>query len=157
MKLAVLAGALLLAAIGCQSWKPLDSCPASTPVATGSWWVEIGGPNAHFNIEPETLRPGPERRLVISRIDPDAPAIDDLAVFADRVDGNQRVDGRVNSRMDPASIFRGAERAPQLPGGWYLLEMTIPTEGCWRIVATVDDAEVGSAVVDLRAEDIRDP
>jgi hypothetical protein len=35
--------------------------------------------------------------------------------------------------------------------------MTIPTEGCWRIVATVDDAEVGSAVIDLRAKDNRDP
>jgi hypothetical protein len=151
MKLAGLAGAFLLAGIGCQNWNPFAACPASAPVQIGSWWVEIGGPNAHFNIEPETLRPGPDPWLVIVRIDPDSPAIDDLAVYADRVDGDQRVDGRVNSRMNPAGVFRGADRAPQLPGGWYLLEVTIPTEGCWRVVATVDEALVGSAVIDLRA------
>lgn len=148
----MLGGAVLVAAIGCESWNPFAGCTPSAPVQTGSWWVEIGGPNARFNIEPETVRPGPQPWLVIARVDPDAPAMDDLAVHVDRLDGEGRVDARVNSRMDPAGVFRGPERAPQLPGGWYLLEITIPTEGCWRIVATVDDAEVGSAVLDLRPE-----
>jgi hypothetical protein len=152
MKPAALACAVLFAGIGCQNWNPFAACPASTPIAIGSWWVEVGGPSAHFNIKPDTLSPGPQPWLVIARIDPDARAIDDLAVYLDRVDGDQRVDARVDSRMNPAGVFNGAERAPQLPGGWYLVEMTIPSEGCWRVVATVDNAEVGSAVIELRGE-----
>jgi hypothetical protein len=138
-----------LTVAGCSSMPPIFGCPESTPVTVGDWWVEIGGPNAQFNIEPDTLRPGPNAWLVTARIVPDPGDIRDVAVRIERLDGPERNDVFVNSRVDPANLFHNDVRAPQLPGGWFLLEVPIETAGCWQIIATVNGVPAGSAVFDV--------
>ena len=146
-----LAGLVLVAA--CQTpLPPLTGCPASPATKVGDWWVEVGGPGAQFNIEPGSLHPGPNPWLVIVRVQPDPGEPGNLAVQSERLDGAGRADARVNSRMNPANVFREASRAPQLPGGWFLVELSIPESGCWRVVASVDDVAVGSAVIDVVAK-----
>jgi len=148
MRLAVgLLAALAVAA--CDLFQPLVACPASTSKTIGDWWVEVGGPNAHFNIEPGSIRAGPNPWLVIVRIEPDPGDPSHVAAWVEPIENGQRTDATVNSRMLPGNVFRGASRAPQLPGGWFLLEVPIRTSGCWRIEAAVDGSSVGSAVVEV--------
>lgn len=148
MRLASLALAAIIFS-ACELVPPMVGCPASQPVTIGDWWVEVGGPNAHFNIEPGSLRPDANPWLVIARIEPDPGDMSDIEVWVESLDDRERTDVTVNSRMDPATVFRGASRAPQLPGGWFLLEVPIATSGCWRIVAAVDGAPAGSAVLEV--------
>lgn len=148
MRLASLALAAVISS-ACEIVPPVVGCPASRPETIGDWWVEVGGPNAHFNIEPGTLRPNANRWLVIVRIQPDPGDPSNVSAWVESLDGGGRTDVSVNSRMIPANVFRGASRAPQLPGGWFLLEVPIESSGCWRIEAAVDGTSVGSAVVEV--------
>jgi hypothetical protein len=148
VRLAAVALAAILAS-ACEHVPPLVGCPASRPETIGDWWVEVGGPNAHFNIEPGTLRPGADPWLVIVRIQPDPGDPSNISAWVEPLDNGVRADVTVNSRMNPATVFRGASRAPQLPGGWFLLEVPIETSGCWRIDAAVDGTSVGSAVLEV--------
>jgi len=142
---------LALGSASCQLVTPFTGCQASAPVKIGDWWIEVGGPNAHFNIEPGTLRPGPDPWLVIVRLEPNPSDEGDVAAWLERVDGSDRTEVAVNSRVNPANLFRFDSRAPQLPGGWFLLQVPIEAAGCWRIAAAVDGAPVGSAVLDIPA------
>lgn len=126
------------------------ACPVSLPTTHGTWWVEIGGPHAYFNVEPGTLYATDNAWLIITRFDPDAAAGQDISMWAEAVPSGQRVDAAFNSRMDPTNIHRFSSPAPSLPGGWYLFEQRIPSAGCWRLVASVDGEIVGSAVIEVR-------
>jgi hypothetical protein len=144
---------LLLAAVflgaGCDAFLPaLVGCPTSRPAEVGRSWSEIGGPNAHFHVDPTSLRASRNPYLVFTRVQPDPADMNRLGVYIERLDGSNRVAAFVNSRMNPAGI----QDAPQLPGGWYLVELTIPAPGCWRVVAAVDGEPVGTAIVDAGEE-----
>ncbi len=120
----------------------------STPTKHGSWWIEIGGPGAFFNVEPGTLYAGPPW-LIITRFDPDAAGGQVVAVWIERIGSDERIDGTLNSRMNPSNIYRFSERAPALSGGWYLFEQPFPSPGCWRISGAINGQVVGSAVIDI--------
>jgi hypothetical protein len=130
---------------------PTEPCAESTGTKHGRWWVEIGGPGAFFNIEPDSLQatePG-ARWLVITRFHPDPGSVATVAIWAERAGSGDRVDGSFNSPMDPGSIYRLDEPAPALPGGWYLFEQEIPSTGCWQLTAAIDGRVVGSATIDV--------
>ena len=127
---------------------PGAECDESPPTAYG-WWVEVGGPNAFFNVEPGTLTATDRAStwLVHARFDPDAGAGQTVSIAADQPATRLHVDGRLNARTDPASIFHFESPAPNLPGGWYLFEIDIDAPGCWDLSARTDDQVVGSATV----------
>ena len=123
---------------------------AESPAAThGGWWVEVGGPNAFFNIEPGTRTATDDGGiwLLHVRFDPDAGPGELVSVAADLEADGRHVDGRFNRPVDPASIFHLASPAPALPGGWYLFELDINAPGCWDLSASIDDRLVGTATV----------
>jgi hypothetical protein len=128
-------------------------CDVSPAMRHGSWWVEIGGPGAYFNIEPGSLQatePG-ARWLVITRFHPDPGSASSVSIWAERAGAGPggRVEGSYNSPMDPGSIYRLDEPAPDLPGGWYLFEQEVPTTGCWLLTAAIDGRVVGSATIEV--------
>ncbi len=130
---------------------PTDGCEVSTVVRHGSWWKEIGGPNAFFNTEPDAFHAEPNNWLLITRFQPDASPGQDIQVWADRLGPGDHVPGSYNSAMDPTNIFHGSEPAPRLPGGWYLFEQRFPVPGCWRLSAAIDGRVVGTATVSVGA------
>jgi hypothetical protein len=127
------------------------ACDASPATVHGSWWSEVGGPNAFFNIEPGTRRAtnAGETWLLHVRFDPDAPE-SLLELSATDLATGVRLEGVLNSRADPGSIFGFDQPAPPLSGGWYLFELRVPAVGCWRLDAAIDGALAGSAVVEVR-------
>lgn len=135
---------------GQTSPAPSRACAESPATKHGSWWVEMGGPNAFFNIEPGTrLSIGDGVWLLFTRFDPDAGSAEGVSIEALHLGSGERVDGWLNSRMDPANIYRFDEPAPSLPGGWYLFELGIASPGCWLITGSIDGRVVGSATVDV--------
>lgn len=135
-----------------------SACDASPATIHGTWWSEIGGPNAFFNIEPGTRRATTPREtwLLHVRYEPDAPEGGAVQVSAENLATGVVVPGTLNSRADPANIFRFDQPAPALPGGWYLFEQVVPGSGCWKLRAAIDGVEVGTAVV-LVGEPAADP
>lgn len=126
-----------------------SSCVESTPTTHGGWWVEIGGPHAYFNVQPGALYASDNPWTIIVRFDPDAAEGESVATSAESVPSGERVEGTLNSRMDPSNIYRFASPAPDLPGGWYLFEQRIPTTGCWRLSASIDGRIVGTAILSV--------
>lgn len=127
---------------------PSSECPESPATNHGSWWVEMGGPNAFFNIEPGTRLSTPDGTwLLFTRFDPDAGAAEEVTIEALHLGSGERVAGRLNGRADPGNIYRLGEPAPTLPGGWYLFELAIAAPGCWLIRGSIDGRVVGSATV----------
>jgi len=135
---------------GAGQVEPTDRCEVSTVIRHGSWWKEIGGPDAFFNAEPDAFHADPNSWLIIARFDPDALPGQDVQMWADRLGSADHVDGSYNSRMNPTNIYRGSSPAPQLPGGWYLFEQRLPIPGCWRLSAAIDGRVVGTAVLSVR-------
>lgn len=127
------------------------ACDVSPGAVHGTWWREIGGPNAWFNWEREPVPAGTAPWKMFVRFDPDAASIDDLSVWADRLGSDERADGVFNSPMDPWTIFRFAQSAPGLPGGLYLFEQPLPTPGCWHLSAAIEGEVVGTAIVEVVA------
>jgi hypothetical protein len=126
------------------------ACDESPATRHGNWWVEMGGPKAFFNIEPGTrLSSADGRWLLFTRFDPDAGPTEGVSIEAQRLGSEDRVAGRLNSRVGPNSIYRFDEPAPSLPGGWYLFELDIASPGCWLITGSVGGRVVGSATVDV--------
>jgi hypothetical protein len=125
------------------------ACTESAPTTSGGWWVEVGGPHAYFNVEPGTLYATDNPWKIIVRFDPDATTGETVAMAAEAVPSGQRVEGTLNSRMNPANIYHFASPAPGLPGGWYLFEQRIPTVGCWRLSASIDGRIVGTATLSI--------
>jgi hypothetical protein len=128
-------------------------CPVSPATRHGSWWVEIGGPNAFFNVEPGSLWANDDGStwLIHVRFNPDADAGAVVSMHATGVGTDQRFDAALNSRADPHSIFRFGEAAPDLPGGWYLFEQRFPSEGCWELTASINGEPAGSATISVGA------
>jgi hypothetical protein len=127
------------------------TCDESTATKHGTWWVEVGGPGAYFNVEPGTrmaTEPG-SSWLVITRFHPDPGSPSTVAMWAERAGSGERIDGSFNSPMDPSAIYRFDEPAPSLPGGWYLFEQEIPSTGCWQLTAAIDGRVVGSATINV--------
>jgi hypothetical protein len=124
-------------------------CVESAPTTYGGWWIEIGGPNAYFNVKPGTLYATDNPWKIIVRFDPDAAQGGTVAMSAEGVPSGRRVDGALNSRMNPSNIYHFASPAPDLPGGWYLFEQRIPTTGCWRLSASIDGRPVGTALLSV--------
>ncbi len=149
-----------LVLLGIALWPPIQSAPSvgqgpapcvdATATTTGGWWVEVGGPNAFFNVEPGTLYATENPWLIIVRFAPDTASGETVGMWAESVSSGQRVIAAFNSRVDPKSIYRFASPAPDLPGGWYLFEQRIPTTGCWRLAASIDGRVVGTATVEVR-------
>lgn len=128
----------------------MTPCVVATPETHGNWWVEVGGPNAFFNVEPGSLYASGNPWLIIVRFDPDATSGETVEMWAEAVPSGQRVMAAFNSRMDPKNIYRFASPAPVLPGGWYLFEQRIPTTGCWQLVASIDGRVAGTATLEVR-------
>jgi hypothetical protein len=128
---------------------PSAACAESPATKHGSWWVEMGGPNAFFNIEPGTRTSIADGAwLLFVRFDPDAdPGA--LSLTAEELGSGERVTGSLNSSVDPSNIFRFDQPAPSLTGGWYLFELPIASPGCWRIDALVGDELTGTATVNV--------
>lgn len=124
-------------------------CVESTPTTHGEWWVEIGGPHAYFNVKPGTLYASDNPWKIIVRLDPDAAEGETVATSVEAVPSGRRVEGTLNSRMNPSNIYHFASPAPDLPGGWYLFEQHIPTTGCWRLSASIDGRIVGTAILSV--------
>jgi hypothetical protein len=122
-------------------------CVESTATTRGGWWVEIGGPQAYFNVKPGTLYASDNPWKIIVRFDPDAGEGATVATSAEGVPSGEHVDGTLNSRMDPSNIYHFSSPAPGLPGGWYLFEQRIPTTGCWRLSASIDGRIAGTAIL----------
>ena len=130
---------------------PTPSAPCAESPATrhGSWWFEMGGPHAFFNIEPGTRRSTTEGTWLLAvRFDPDAD-VGSLSISADELLSGEHVEGRLNSPIDPENLFHFNEPAPSLPGGWYLFELDIASPGCWELTGLVDGRVAGSAVVSV--------
>lgn len=127
------------------------SCAESTPTTSGGWWVEVGGPNAHFNIKPGSLSAVRNWWQIIVRFDPDATTGAQVAMSAQLVGSEQPVMAVLNSRIDPRNLYDGSLPAPDLPGGWYLFEQGLPTPGCWRLTASIDGRVAGSATVNVQS------
>jgi hypothetical protein len=127
-----------------------DHCDVSTVVEHGSWWKEIGGPNAFFNAEPDAFHAEPNNWLIITRFDPDAAPDQPVQIWADHLGSDDRIPGSYNSPMDPANIFHSSDPALQLPGGWYLFEQRFPVPGCWQLSAAIDGRVVGTATLTVR-------
>jgi hypothetical protein len=125
------------------------ACDVSPPVLHGTWWREIGGPNAFFNWEDSSLPAVPNPWLIHVRFDPDATTGETVAIWAERQGSAGRELGVLNGPADPRMIFRFESQAPELPGGWYLFEQRLPTAGCWRLSAAIDGRVVGTAVVEV--------
>ena len=125
------------------------TCNVSPGTVHGTWWREIGGPNAFFNWEGGTrhLEMAPWKTHV--RFDPDARAAQEISVSAVHLQTGQRTDAVLNGRADPSNIFYLDYPAPQLPGGWYFFLLPLPAAGCWELSASIDDRVVGTAVVDV--------
>lgn len=121
-------------------------CAESPATTHGDWWVEVGGPNAFFNIEPGTRKAGATWKLVV-RFDPDASSDESLSIAADLQSTGQHRGGWLNSPVDPGSIFNFASPAPALPGGLYLFLLDIDQPGCWELSASIGDHVVGTATV----------
>ena len=133
-----------------QTAVPSVACDESPATRHGSWWVEVGGPNAFFNIEPGTrLSTQGNYWLLFARFDPDAGPSEEVAIGARRLGSDERSEGRLNSRVEPSGIYRFDEPAPSLPGGWYLFELDVSSPGCWLITGSVGGQMVGSATVDV--------
>ena len=126
-------------------------CVESTATTHGGWWVEVGGPHAYFNVKPGTLYANRTWWLIFVRFDPDAKQGETVAIWAEAIPPGQRIAGVLNTRADPGNIYDGASPAPDLPGGWYLFEQSIPATGCWRLVAAIDGRVVGTATVEVRS------
>lgn len=159
----VLAGAALaaVAVVGIALWPSIQTAPSvgqasvapcvvAAPETHGSWWVEVGGRNAFFNVEPGSLYAASNPWLIVVRFDPDATSDETVGMWAEAVPSGQRVMAAFNSRMDPKNIYRFASPAPDLPGGWYLFEQRIPTTGCWRLTASIDGRVAGTAIIEVR-------
>jgi hypothetical protein len=132
-----------------QGPSPTPACEQSAATKHGSWWSEMGGPRAFFNLESESqtaTNPGSVWLLIV-RVDPAPGSAEAISLWAQRAGAPERVPGRFNSPLDPANIARFDEQAPLLPGGWYLFEQPVPQAGCWTIGATVDGELAGSATV----------
>jgi hypothetical protein len=153
-------GAAVVAVVAIALWPSFQRAPSaseatqspcveSTPTTHGGWWVEIGGPHAYFNVKPGTLYASDNPWKIIVRFDPDAAEGESVATSAEAVPSGERVEGTLNSRMDPSSIYRFASPAPELSGGWYLFEQHIPKAGCWRLSASIDGRIVGTAVLSV--------
>lgn len=125
------------------------ACDVSPPVLHGTWWREIGGPNAFFNWDDGALPAVPNPWLIHVRFDPDASSGESVAIWAERLGSSGREPGVLNGPADPRRIFRFETQAPALPGGWYLFEQRLPTTGCWRLSAAIDGRVVGTAVVEV--------
>ena len=154
------AAAIAVVAVSAWSSSPRPPLSGATPTAGvpcaespatihGGWWVEVGGPNAFFNIEPGTRTATDQSAtwLLHVRFDPDAGPGELVSIAADLGAAGQHIDGRLNSPADPTNIFHFASPAPSLPGGWYLFELDIGEPGCWQLSARIDDGVVGSAAV----------
>ncbi|MBI2776809.1 MAG: hypothetical protein HYX57_06065 [Chloroflexi bacterium] len=129
---------------------PIETrCVESSSTTHGTWWVEIGGPGAYFNVKPGTLYATDNPWKIIVRFDPDAADGQTVAMSAEALPSGDRVDGSLNSRMNPASIYHFSSPAPDLPGGWYLFEQRIPATGCWRLSASIDGRVVGTAILSV--------
>ncbi len=128
---------------------PTDICEVSRVIGHGSWWKEIGGPNAFFKAEPDAFHAEPNNWLIITRFDPDAAPGQLVQMWADRLGPGDHVPGSYNSPMDPTNIYRGSDPAPQLPGGWYLFEQRFPVPGCWRLSAAIDGRVAGTATLSV--------
>jgi hypothetical protein len=126
------------------------ACAVSPGTMHGTWWREIGGPNAFFNWEaaPRRLERAAPWKLIL-RFDPDAQTNEVVSVWADNLDTRERAIGAFNSRMDPSTIYNLDSPAPDLPGGWYFFEQPLPSAGCWRLSAAIDGRVVGTAVVEV--------
>lgn len=128
---------------------PTGACDESPATRHGSWWVEMGGPNAFFNIEPGTRQSSEDGTwLLFTRFDPD-PGPNGVSIEGQRLGSDERVVGRLNSRVEPSGIFRFDEPAPALPGGWHLFELDVASPGCWLITGSVGGQMVGSATVQV--------
>lgn len=125
------------------------SCDLSTPTLYGTWWREIGGPHAFFHWDDGPRPAGPNPWLVQVRFDPDANTSETVSIWAERLETGERQAGYLNSRADPRSIYHFDSPAPVLPGGWYLFEQLLPSPGCWRLSAAIDDRVVGTAIVEV--------
>lgn len=125
------------------------ACDASPAVLHGTWWREIGGPNAFFNWEDGALPAVPNPWLIHVRFDPDATTGESVAIWAERLGSAGREPGVLNGPADPRLIFKFESQAPELPGGWYLFEQRLPTAGCWQLSAAIDGRVVGTAIVEV--------
>ena len=125
------------------------ACDVSPGAIHGTWWREIGGPNAYFNWEQEPVPAGTALWQRFVRFDPDAGSIEELSVWADRLGSDERAVAALNSRANPTTIYRLDQQAPELPGGLYLFEQPLPTPGCWRLSAAIGDRVVGMAVIEV--------
>lgn len=145
--------------LGITLWPPIRNAPSvgqgpapcvdATATTSGGWWVEVGGPNAFFNVETGTLYATDNPWPIIVRFDPDAASGETVAMWAESASSGQRVIAAFNSRMDRKNIYRFASPAPDLPGGWHLFEQGIPTTGCWRLAASIDGRVVGTAAMEV--------
>jgi hypothetical protein len=126
------------------------ACPESPATKHGSWWFEMGGPDAFFNIEPGTRTSTADGTwLLIARFELDQGEEGPIAITAERLGSGERVEGSLNSEMDPTTIYHFDDPAPALPGGWYLFELGIHTPGCWRIDGLIGDRVAGTAMVSV--------
>lgn len=126
-----------------------DTCDESPGTVHGTWWREIGGPNAFFNWEEGGPRPAGTSWKLFVRFDPDAGPDEEVSVWAGRLGSEMRARGRFNSRMDPQNIYHLDSPAPDLPGGWYFFEQPLPTAGCWQLTAAIAGRLVGTATVEV--------
>lgn len=159
--LGAIAAAAVIAVVVVSAWSPSPRPPMSgatpspevqcveSPATTHGWWVEVGGPNAFFNIEPGTWTATDTVAtwLLHVRFDPDAGPGELISIAADLEAEGRHVDGQLNSPADPTNIFHFASPAPSLPGGWYLFQLDIHAPGCWALSARVGDRVVGTATV----------
>lgn len=125
------------------------ACDVSPGTMHGTWWREIGGPNAFFNWEEGEPRPAGSSWKLFVRFDPDAGPEDEVSIWAGQIGSEGRALGQFNSRMDPSNIYHLDSPAPDLPGGWYFFEQPLPTAGCWRLTAAIAGRVVGTATVEV--------
>jgi hypothetical protein len=125
------------------------ACDVPPGTVHGTWWREIGGPNAFFNWEEGPRRLEAAAWKLHVRFDPDAGPTEQVSIWADKLDSGERAVGTLNGRADPSNIYHLDSPAPDLPGGWYFFEQPLPAAGCWRLSAAIDGRVVGTAIVEV--------
>ena len=126
------------------------ACAASPGTMHGTWWREIGGPNAFFNWEaaPRRLERTAPWKLIV-RFDPDTQPNDAVSVWGDHLATGERALGGFNGPIDLPNIYDFDSPAPDLPGGWYLFMQPLPSTGCWQLSAAINGQLAGTAVVEV--------
>jgi DNA-directed RNA polymerase specialized sigma24 family protein len=131
-------------------WEPnlmADGCPPS-PMDSFGGYRELGGPRGWLVLLDDTAswHVGDSRYRILVRISPPAERGQSVTAWAQPLADAPRIDGEIGSaNSQPARPDNSGSGSR-----YYLLDIKLPTAGCWVINIAVDGHVVGSAIAPIR-------